>query len=507
LTRPSPPHSGHFSRMGPEAGRKDQLDDLTVRQLARRMAHGGGSRREDSDIPAGYTYVGQFVAHDLTFDVLALGATRRHTDGRLRRGRSPGLDLDSLYGRGPSAGERGERERRELLEDDGVTFRLGTAEAKGRYPALPGFDLPRGGGRMQRPALARRAVIADERNDDNLAVAQMHVAFLRFHNRVARDLQDATGDRFTAARRMTTLHYQWMVWHDFLPKICDATVLEAVRTGGRKVFEPHAEPGTPPTMPREFAGAAFRIGHSMIRDAYDWSTRPVPLEGLFRYSGRAGDLHGGAAVPSFMVADFRRMFDLRPLREELERPLNVAKRLDTRLVSGLAELPSGIFETEDTPAPGDLAGNLAFRNLMRARETRLATGQQMVRRLRRRGVAVTPLGRAEILVGAGGVNLSGLTPGQKNALVTRTPLWFYVLREAEVHGGRLHGVGARIVAEAFHRVIEGARTWSFLRERTWRPTLGRAPGDFDMLDLLDLGYGDRLDLAELQRRPRRPPRR
>ena len=489
--------------MGPEAGDEDQLDDLTVRQLARRMAHGGGSRREDSSIPAGYTYLGQFLAHDLTFDVLALGRPGRPAGERLLRGRTPGLDLDSLYGPGPSGSDPLVRRRPDYYEDDGLRLKLGTTEAAGSFPAMRGFDLPRRGGRTRDPAQQRRAKIADERNDDNLAVAQMHVAFLRFHNRVARDLR-GTDDLFTEARRTTTLHYQWMVWHDFLPKICDDAVLQEVLTRGRKVFEPDAEPGTPPTMPREFAGAAFRLGHSMIRDAYEWSTRSVSLDVLFRYSGRAGDMRGRAALPSFMVADFRRMFDLSPLRKELERPVNVAKRIDTRLVSGLAELPPATFDADEARAQGTLAKNLAFRNLMRARELSLATGQQMVTRLEKRGVDVEPLEAAQILEGAGGIDLRYLARHQQDALVAHTPLWFYVLREAEVHGGRLHGVGAQIVAETFHRVIEGARTWSFLREPAWRPTLGRRPREFDMLDLLDRAYGDRLALPGLQLPEERP---
>ena len=370
---------------------------------------------------------------------------------------------------------------------------------------MPGFDLPRRGGRARNAALRRRAVIADERNDDNLAVAQTHLAFLRFHNHVVRGLR-GTDDRFARARRRTTLHYQWMVWHDFLPKICDPAVLNDVLAHGRKVFEPDPEPGAPPTMPREFSVGTFRIGHSMIRDNYMWSTRRVPLAVLFEYSGRGGDMRGRTALPSFMVADFRRMFDFGALhREELVRPVNVAKRIDTRLVSGLATLPPGTFEAEQAPQTR-LEANLAFRNLTRARKVPLATGQQMVIRLGECGVDVTPLNREQILEGAGGIDLHSLKMGQKDALVAHSPLWFYVLREAEVHGGRLHGVGARIVAETFHRTIEGARRWSFLRERDWRPGLGRVPGEFDMVDLLRHAYEDGLTLPRLDLLERPPPR-
>jgi hypothetical protein len=68
--------------------------------------------------------------------------------------------------------------------------------------------------------------------------------------------------------------------------------------------------------------------------------------------------------------------------------------------------------------------------------------------------------------------------------VRDTPLWFYILREAELNpGGRLKGVGARVVAETFHRAMEGS-TISIVREPTWRPTLGPDPSTFRMVDLL-----------------------
>ena len=88
---------------------------------------------------------------------------------------------------------------------------------------------------------------------------------------------------------------------------------------------------------------------------------------------------------------------------------------------------------------------------------KLASGQQMATKLNGLGVSVTPLTRAQILGGSGGAVLDELTAAQKDALVANTPLWFYILREAETNGGKLRGVGGRIVAETFHRAMEGSR--------------------------------------------------
>jgi hypothetical protein len=118
---------------------------------------------------------------------------------------------------------------------------------------------------------------------------------------------------------------------------------------------------------------------------------------------------------------------------------------------------------------------------------RLATGQQMVQRLANRGVVVTPLTEDEIVEGRGGAVLDTLTTAERRTFVQQTPLWFYALREAELAGGRLTGVGGRIVAETFHRAIEGSRT-SILRDLTWRPTLGPDASTFRMVDLLLVAY-------------------
>jgi hypothetical protein len=239
----------------------------------------------------------------------------------------------------------------------------------------------------------------------------------------------------------------------------------------------------------------------MVRRAYSWNVEfddgAGTLSFLFDFSGTSGFLGDGVTLPSNWIADWRRLYPFR--QAELKVPagkFNHARRIDTLLADPLAELPLGSFGA--TTAPGSpLVANLAFRNLARARMVRLATGQGMVRFLKSRGVAVKALTKAQIRSGDSGASLDALTQAQRATFVEHTPLWFYILREAELNGGRLTGVGARIVAETLHRAMEGS-AHSIVREPTWRPRFGPNDRTFDMRDLLFFAFeGKKALLAPL----------
>jgi hypothetical protein len=471
-----------FSRMGPNGGRR-QLTDANRKRIGDAMTAGGGG---SSQIPAGFTYLGQFVDHDLTFDKTSVMLGEHVSPADLLQARSPSLDLDSLYGAGPN-----EPGSAKFYEDDGIHLKMGKTVAADGIAAKEGFDLPRGAGNTA--AQKRKAIIPDPRNDENLAVAQAHLAFIRFHNRVVDSLPASVplGQRFMRARRIVTRHYQWMLRTDYLPRICAASAVNTVFANGRKAFEVGATPTDVPTMPIEFSVAAFRLGHSMIRRAYNWNKifddGFGTLDLLFAFSAGSGDLGGNQRLPSTWVTDFRRLYDFRDAgRDNLAVPedeFNRAMRIDTTLVGPLANLPG-------FPADAD---NLASRNLTRAKMVRLATGQQMATFLKNKGVTLTKLTNAQIRDGNNGVTLDGLTQSQREALLKDTPLWFYILREAELNAGKLKGVGARIVAETFHRAMEGSQT-SIVRNPSWRPTLGPDDTTFRMVDLLLFAFQGKKNL-------------
>jgi hypothetical protein len=333
------------------------------------------------------------------------------------------------------------------------------------------------------PEAPKRAIIGDPRNDENLIVAQTHLAFLKFHNTVVDRLQASGIEQeklYQEARRIVVQHYQSIVLHDLVPRLVAPAVFNDVLAYGRKVYFPQGAPtGSRLCMPIEFSVAAYRLGHSMIRPAYQWNKvfnsqgpheRVPSLNLFFEFSKLSGDLGGAPTLPSDWIADWRRMYDFSEQLGGVRHPqLNVTRLIDTNLANSLQNLPEfAIVEQEHLRF-------LAARNLLRGRLVGLPTGQDVAMKL---GVVeMTPTevasGLHSAIVMAGGFD-------------TKTPLWFYILKEAEVQQGglRLGEVGSRLVTETFHGLVEGS-DHSILKEKGWKPTLpAQHPDRFTMKDLL-----------------------
>lgn len=424
--------------------------------------------KDHRSLPAGFTYFGQFLDHDITFDQTSNLPDSALTPEEVENGRTPSLDLDSVYGLGPG------REPKPIFEADGVRLRIGRTsplagpELDPESAALPN-DLPRG----HKPEAPREATIGDPRNDENLAVAQLHLAFLKFHNVVAARLAEnglrGTG-LFEAARRTVVLHYQWIVLHDFLARVVEPEILARVIRDGGRFFTPTAadELG----MPVEFSVAAYRFGHSMIRDDYSWNRNfePTSLGLLFTFSGVNGDMFGLPILPSNWPIDWRRFFDFSPA-PGIEPPpvLNLTRSIDTALAVGLNDIPS--LRPEGPKRP------LAVRNLLRGRVLGLPSGQHVAAHL-----GVTALTPEQLRNGAHARVL------QRGGFDKQTPLWYYILKEAELFhdGQRLGPVGSTLLAETFVALIRNSRTSLLAADMgDWRPTLpSLRPGHYTMVDLL-----------------------
>ena len=412
----------------------------------------------DSDIPAAYTYFGQFVDHDVTLEGVTAGVdlngvitpmSLADISTTLVNTRTGTLDLDSVYG-APAARDPG----------DASLMQLGDVTAVGGRP--PGKsvdnDLPRRG-RSIDESRDREALIGDPRNDENLVVAQLHVALLKAHNMLV-----SQGLTFEQAQTTLRQHYQHVVVHDFLMRIADPAIVADILTNGPKAFDP----GANVKMPLEFSVAAYRFGHSMIREQYNYNLNfPFASLGLlFTFTALSGQIFEFDTLPENWIIQWERFLDA-------GAPFTTTHALDTLLVEPLAHLPLTTF--------GELPGNmarLAVRNLLRGYLLRLPTGQAVATAL-----GITPLTADELATAAANdEQRDALTAG---GFDTRTPLWYYVLAEAAHFGAnRLGPVGSTIVADVLIGLMHRSDD-SILELANWAPTLpSHTPGTFELLDLL-----------------------
>ncbi|HBB89319.1 MAG TPA: hypothetical protein DC047_17070 [Blastocatellia bacterium] len=415
-----------------------------------------------SSIPAGFTYFGQFVDHDITLDVSSTldAATDANTINNMR---SPSLDLDSVYGRGPGLDPflyvfpsgpptTAIKLHRGTNSPQGAGGPSNNGNNTGMHQQT-NWDVPRIPG-------TNTAVIGDPRNDENLIIVQFQHAMIRFHNAVVDLLVAASfaGDIFAEAKRIVIHHYQWAVVHDYLQRICG---LAAVNNALASVSAPV---GSAFRMPVEFAVAAYRFGHSMIRDFY-WVNFNFPNATL----GQVFQFNRNPLLPVFStwVVDFNAFFDT-----GVPVPVhNKARKIDSFMSNGLESLPGF----------AGMMAILATRNLRRALALGLPSGQGMAS-----SFGIPPMTAAQLISGLPAAEVAVLN-SSGSLLLNKTPLWYYVLREAAVLGGgnQLGPVGGRIVAETFVRILKRDASSYLNVSGGFTPILPSAtPGNFTVADLV-----------------------
>jgi Animal haem peroxidase len=493
---------------------------------------------ENSGIDAGYTYLGQFIDHDMTLDPNSSMQKQNDPQG-LVNFRTPRLDLDCLYGRGPG-------DQPYMYTGDGRKFLLGKVMTQGTQASTT-FDLPRFRG--DAPNSKARALIGDKRNDENVIVSQLQGAMLQFHNRLADDHADWS---FAEVQRMVRWHYQYVVLHDFLPRMVGEPMMESIL--------PHLKSGdiftSPPRLrfyhpkhesfiPIEFSAAAYRFGHSMVRPIYrlntnhqggkdpQTATQDEIDRGLagrfFIFAGvQARGLNGFDEPSTDFAIDWSLYFDINGSAAKVGKArLQPAYKLDTSLVNPLEFLPEfsadalskGTELTLATLVPPEVPvtpkpiRNLGARNLKRGAMMGLPSGQDVAR-----AMGVKPLADAELLIGKATHDSAFdiKTPvEQRNKSITKVsanfannaPLWFYVLAEAldgwkkrVIKEGKekkadeanlvpvmLGPVGGRIVAETIIGLMLGD-SHSYLRQDpNWRPVIPVTGSKLRMGDLIKYG--------------------
>ena len=423
-------------------------------------------RQDSPTLDAGFTFLGQFIDHNITFDATSqLG--RQIDPEAILNFRPPMLDLDHLYGAGPFVDpylyDTVSHNTKLILSPDGVDLARTTSGV---------------------------ALIGDPRNDENLLLNQLHLAFIKFHNQVvdalsAGTITDVFGDPFppppdptppppnasieellsvrtyydelfAKAQQIVRWHYQWIIVHEFLPLICGQASIDQIDKHGLQFYQPDGNP----FIPVEFAVAAFRFAHPTIRSDYIINTThtlplfPLNFTDPLPPADQRTDLRGGPVAPQFAL-DFTAFFTI-----DANRPPQRAKRIEAKLNTRLLDLPP------ITDVPIEIARqlrSLAVRNLLRSETQELPSGQDIARKI-------------------------GHTPLTDTQLGTTGPiyLWYYILKEAELqhHGSQLGAVGALIVTEVLLGLLNADPISYRTTYPTWTPTLANHHNHFGIAELL-----------------------
>lgn len=498
--------------------------------LAAAMLDTAAKDRKNSKIPPVFTYLGQFIDHDITANTdrdtafsdirpqSITPATRSEVVEQLRNLRAGTLRLDSLYGVLPDM-DQTETQFSQMLRHPTLKSKMWigtlhqTAFGSVDLPHDLAADLLRLDRVMREPhqqitqaeilALpepfrksfvndddslrVQRAIIGDGRNDENLAVAQLHLAFLRFHNKIV-DTVGHQGDdeaTFKAAQQQVQWIYQWIVINEYLPMICGQRVVDEVLYAGAPLYKSFAA-STPSTgefapMPLEFSVAAFRFGHTMVRETYDWSEKfgrgadalkpHASFKDLFDFTGGAFDPMpepgGGNAprLPSQWGIDWSRFVNTNP------HPDRAARALDAELSPRLHNM-----ENEDPSGLHVVLKSLSKRNLRRGYRLNIPSAQACIAGIQAAiGTSLPALSSAQLLSGGTADALKG------GKLIEQTPLWFYVLKEAEQLGSgeTLGPLGGRLVAETLVGLIQHDEQSYFAQSGSenghWHPRDGAQP--------------------------------
>jgi Animal haem peroxidase len=381
-------------------------------------------------ISAGFTYLGQFIDHDLSFDPETSLDPGKNT-GIPRNFRTAAFDLDSIYGLGPDV--------MPYLYDphDPRKFVLGGS----------GDDLPR---------LGDVAVISDPRNDENIIVSQLATAFLNFHNVVI----ERENKSFEETQLLVRQHYQWIVLQEYLPRIVGSPV--------DQVVEDTMERGYPdrPSIPLEFSLAAFRFGHSQIRERYDINSRPEAKARLI-----LPDLVGHRRLTAIDHVDWSFFFPM-----ETENQPQPSMPIQPFISGPMLNMPPEILG----PTTSEAELSVAYRDIRRGQILGLPEPEALAEKLKLTGSKMISRRLIwdqvrERLKRAGAT----FDPGDRPV-----PLWLYILFEAQelAQGEHLGPMAARIVSDVFVSLLL-ADPQSVLSVPNWKPTLG-TNGSFGIADLL-----------------------
>jgi hypothetical protein len=389
-------------------------------------------------VDAGYTYFGQFLDHNLTNDQTSIGDvwTYKLRPCDIMNTRKPRLDLGQLYGRGPW-----DEVDKRLYDDKDVSLKVGPKKQSAIDPAHSpkSFDV----------AVDNDGpLVADKRSCENVILRQITAVFARLHNQAVRQFRKDAGtlrELFDRARLWTTWQFQRVVCTDYLQKLLHPDVYDSL-------FGDSPSPACvwkSFSVPAEFSAAAMRFGHSMVQDSYQLS--------LNFHTGLLEILNEGRRKQNLLETweiDWGRFFanaSANPGSPQTARPI------DTRIAPSLHHIPQAtllLFNTGVTGVPPGIIPipqlPLPAITLVRGLGLKLATGQTAARAFGHK-ILTNELSRDC----HGKVTDQGAILGKWHDR-GETPLWYYVLKESELHplyGGCLGETGSSIVGETVYAAL------------------------------------------------------
>lgn len=459
----------------------NDVDDNRWNELAAFMGKILPDEKKDSPLPAGYTYLAQFIDHDISLD--SQNRTKpwdfEQNPKPVFNLRTPFFDLETIYGK--IEPENGEIPRSELLQDKShlkLRFTIGegispNVKAERSYPN----DLPRN------PDL--KAAIVDRRNDENFLVAQIQTAFIKFHNAVVNLLGEKDSVyTFEKARKIVIRHYQYIILNDFLPKIVDREIINEALNGKFYFWKDDFEENM---LPLEFSLAAFRMGHCMIRNSYNVN-RTFPnagLNDLFSLTGLGHRVKKREGVPSIWLLNWKLFFDIDNSAQNLSN-FNFAKTINTKISPMLNFLGGNFKFIRDS--------SLSALDLYRGRAFRLDSGQavanEIINAVNNGNPTLPPKKTPDQS------DLEKLIPESlHSSFLEKTPLWFYLMAESEIENKQKLGqAGARIVAETFVKILAKS-PFSILKEKMEddRYFLAQDKKTFGMTEMFKLIFAQNFD--------------
>ena len=410
-------------------------------------------------IPSGYTYLLQFIAHDLVDTTVPFWAAAE-AGVPSRNMRDEALALDTLYGGGPTVCPIA-FEPNGAMVDYRTELRLGQVGDAAHLPdtsaRCPFRDLARLKLKPVPPPRnlddASQVFVADVRSDDNTLLSQLVVLFSIVHNAIARKLTKRDGPQaaFANAYVATLVMYHAIIRQDVLKRLLDGRVYDIL----------NARPASSTDwlwrgegIPFEFSHGAFRVGHAMVRPFYQFNTGNT-----FSIADTLGGPVLGDPVrdplPSIWIVEWSRFFEMGDVLPNYSLKLAIHQQLSLD------------FPDMFTPVAANTPKHMTLRDWLSAANARLLRLEPLIEAAKAHYPALTFLDGAAIeawltalIQASGGPDTAKATVQQNLSLLkSDLPLPLYIILESQldpaIAGAHMGPLGSVVTGETiFRRLAE-----------------------------------------------------